>query len=183
MRALSTDELRSMRPDRATFADLPRHPVALVLNNLTSGFNVGAAFRLADAFRLNSVHLCGTTPTPPKPRIVKTSMGTERWVPYAVHADALSAIETLREQGFRPVAVELTDAAIPLESFHPLWPMALVFGDEMVGVSPRVLAACELSVFIPMYGMGNSMNVVTAMAISAHHVTTCYRNAARMEQA
>lgn len=176
MRALSTAELRSMRPDRDTFADQPRHPVALVLENLTSGFNVGAAFRLADAFRLDSVHLCGTTPAPPKARITKTSMGTERWVPYSVHPDTVSALDALCARGFHAVAVELTDAAIPLERFNPGFPLALVLGDEMVGVSSTALQACESSVVIPMYGMGNSMSVVTAMAVVAHHVVASYRN-------
>ena len=81
VRALTPGELRAGRPDRHSFGDLPRHPVAFVLDNLTNGFNVGSAFRLADALRLHSVHPCGTAPAPPQARITKTSMGTEHCPP------------------------------------------------------------------------------------------------------
>ncbi len=178
MNALSASDLRNRKPSRDEYPQLPKHPVAMVLDNLTSGFNVGAAFRLADALRLERLCLCGTTPVPPRPRIRHTSMGTERWVPYQHFVDGRTAVGTLTAEGFRPVAVELTDTATSIEDYSPAFPTALVFGDEMCGVASSTLGVCEDSVYIPMYGMGNSMSVVAAMAIAAHHFVAAYRRSA-----
>jgi len=175
MKVLSTPDLRGRKPSREEYPHLPKHPVAIVLDNLTSGFNVGAAFRLADALRLERLCLCGTTPVPPRPRIRHTSMGTERWVPFQYFTDARGAVEALIAEGFYPVAVELTDTATPIEEYRPVFPVALVFGDEMCGVASGTLDLCRDSVYIPMYGMGNSMSVVAAMAIAAHHFVAAYR--------
>lgn|GEM_PF-6638949 len=161
----------------------PRNPVSFVLDNLTSGFNVGSAFRIADAFRADSLHLCGTTPTPPRPRITETSMGTERWVPSRSWPSATEALAALRSEGWHPVAVELASEAEPLVDFRPRFPVALVFGDELAGIGSGTLELCAAAVYIPMHGMGNSLSVSAAIAIAAHHFTNLVSVGKRLRQA
>ncbi|MGH7866642.1 MAG: TrmH family RNA methyltransferase [Candidatus Dormibacteraceae bacterium] len=174
MRALTTEELREVKLKRDEFAQLPRTPVVMVADNLTSGFNVGSLFRLADAFRIERLYLCGTTPQPPQPRIRKTSMGSEKWVEWRAHSSASEVVSELHELGYHTVAIELTASSTPLPEFHFHLPLTMVVGDELAGISPAALAACEASVSIPMWGMGNSINVVTAAAIVIYQMSVRY---------
>jgi tRNA G18 (ribose-2'-O)-methylase SpoU/DNA-binding XRE family transcriptional regulator len=174
-RSFSKEQLRARKPDRRVFRDLPRAPFSIVIDNLTSGFNVGSIFRTADAFLAERVYLCGTTPTPPRARITKTSMGTDRWVPWERSASARDVVDGLRERGTQIVAVELTDGSIPPDGADLRPPLALVLGDELAGVSAPVLEAADLAVAVPMLGMGNSMNVSAAFAIVAYELTRSLR--------
>lgn len=172
MRTLTTEELRGRKPPRAGFSALPRNPFSVVLDNLTSGFNTGAVFRTSDAFLAQCVYLCGTTPTPPRPAITKTSMGTDRWVPWEHHADPAALVTTLRERGVHIVAIELTDCGVPPHEAAMPFPLAFILGDEMLGIRPEVLALADTAITIPMLGMANSLSVVSAYAIVAHEAAT-----------
>jgi len=92
--------------------------------------------------------------------------------------DGRRAVEALIAEGFYPIAVELADTATPIDDYHAVFPVALVFADEMCGVASSALDVCKDCVYIPMYGMGNSMSVVAAMAIAAHHFVAAYRRSA-----
>ena len=149
-------------------ATLPRNPFSAVLDNLTSEFNVGTIFRTSDAFLVDRLYLCGTTPVPPRPNITRTSIGTERWVPWERHLDAATLLPTLREHGVWLVAVELTDTGIPPEEAELRFPLAFLLGDEMLGMRPETLALADTAITIPMLGMANSLSIVSAYAIVAH---------------
>ncbi len=171
MRSLTTDELRAQKPDRHDFASLPRNPFAVVLDNLTSGFNVGSVFRVSDTFLADRLYLCGTTPVPPRSAIARTSMGTDRWVPWERHAEASHVVTALKERGHQIVVVELTDESTSPEAAEYRPPLALVMGDEMLGVSSAIVGAADIAVAVPMLGMGNSLSVVSAFAIVAYELT------------
>lgn len=179
---LSTEQLRRQKPSRKEFSDLTRSPIHVIADNLTSGFNVGGIFRTSDAFRLAAVHLCGTTPVPPTSAIKKTSMGTERWVPWQYHRDASEALDECKRQGSYVVAVELAEKAVPLDRFRPAFPLVLVLGDEMLGISPEVMDQVDTSVVIPMYGMGNSLDVVAAFSIVAYTVSRYLQDGLRIHE-
>ena len=80
---------------------------------LNSTYNVGAAFRIADAFLLESVYLCDITAQPPHRGIHKTTLGAEETVAwtYAPHTPTLLA--QLQALGYIIVAVEQTDTVCP----------------------------------------------------------------------
>lgn len=182
MRALTSEELRKTKPDRETFQALPRNPIAVVVDNFTSGFNVGAVFRAADAFLVGRVYLCGTTPVPPKRRIAKTSRGTERWVPWEARPDAAEVARELRAQGHQIIAVEMTDRSAPPWGVDYRFPVCFVVGDEMTGVSQRVLEEADAAVAIPMLGMGNSMNVASALSIVLYEASLRLRPGAEIRR-
>ncbi len=148
------------------YARLPRHPLTLVLDNLRSAFNVGSIFRTADTARLERIILCGYTPRPPNPKLLKTSMGTLDFVRWNHCATADQAVLELRQQGIQVFALETTqkskscfEAAIPK-------PAAFVLGNEALGVSPQALRQVDGILEIPLYGFKNSLNVASACAIS-----------------
>ena len=152
------------------FARLPRRPVHIVLDNLRSAFNVGSIFRLADAARAAEVITCGYTAHPPHHKLEQTSLGTTESVPWRRFDDTASAIADLRSKGVHIVAVETTSNAVPFHRFPYDFPLALVFGNEALGVSEAALRICDSVVEIPVFGYKNSMNVATAVGIVLYDI-------------
>ncbi len=145
-----------------------KYPVALVLDNIRSAHNVGAAFRLSDAFLIGHIYLCGLTPCPPHKQLHKTALGAEEVVAWTHAQDTLEVLKRLRTQGYHLIAVEQTKDAVPLQHLHTIAtkePFALVFGHEVFGVDEKVLAAVDHCVEIPQYGTKFSMNVSVCMGM------------------
>ncbi len=157
--SLSPEELRA----------LPRRPVRLVLDNLRSAFNVGSIFRLADAARVEQVVTCGYTASPPNLKLEQTALGTTAVVPWKRCATTVEAVERLKDEGMRVVALETGAGAVPYHRFDPRFPLALVLGNESFGVSQSVLRACDAVVDIPVAGLKNSINVAAAAAVVLYH--------------
>jgi tRNA G18 (ribose-2'-O)-methylase SpoU len=156
---------RDSQLDPLEFARLPRLPVHVVLDNLRSAFNVGSIFRLADAVRAAEVVTCGYTCHPPHHKLEQTALGTTHSVPSRHFADTPSALADLRAAGCRLVAVETVVGAIPYHRFEPTLPLAVVFGNEALGVSRPALELCDSVVELPVTGFKNSVNVATAAAV------------------
>jgi tRNA G18 (ribose-2'-O)-methylase SpoU len=158
-RKLKNEELG--RADLGSLAAMPRRPIRVVLDDVRSRHNVGSVFRTADAFRIDGLDLCGFTPVPPHREIEKTALGATLAVPWRHFGTALQAVERLRADGWTVVAVEQTRLAVPLEAFHP--PpgarLAVVFGNELHGVSEAVVEACYQAVVLPQHGLKHSLNV------------------------
>jgi len=168
MQRLPHDELLARRLTVEEALAVERHPIIAVLENVRSLYNVGSCFRTADAMLLERLVLTGYTPHPPRPEIDKTALGATSTVPWAYERDTVAAIEGLRSEGYTIVAVEIAEGALPLDAdVLPATPVALVFGNELGGVSEGVLALCDSAVAIPMYGVKHSLNIAVAFGIAA----------------
>jgi tRNA G18 (ribose-2'-O)-methylase SpoU len=143
----------------------PRNPVHVVLDNIRSAFNVGSIFRTADAGAVEHLHLCGMTAFPPNLKLAKTALGAMDYVPWTHRWHTIEALDWLDAEGVPCVAVETTDNAIAHTALEWPNPVAVVFGNEVTGVSPDVLARCVKTVQIPMGGHKNTINVATAFGI------------------
>jgi tRNA G18 (ribose-2'-O)-methylase SpoU len=143
------------------FGKAPSLPLRLVLDNIRSGQNVGACFRSADAFRIDGLDLCGITCHPPHRDILKSALGASDHVPWVAHTSTVEAVAKLQQQGWRVAAVEQSANSVELQTWVPAsgerW--ALVLGNEVRGVAPEVLEACDLVVELPQYGVKQSINV------------------------
>jgi len=144
---------------------LPRNPVHVVLDNLRSAFNVGSILRTSDAGAVAHAHLCGMTARPPNVKLYKTALGAFDYVPWTYHETTQQALDQLAAEGIPPVAVEVADNAASYLEFDWPRPVALVFGHEVHGIDPDVLARCAAAVYIPMAGYKNSLNVATAFGV------------------
>ncbi len=147
------------------FARLPRHPVHIVLDNLRSAFNVGALFRLADTVRAQEIITCGYTAHPPHHKLQQTALGTTESVPWRRFEHTTDAVLDLKGQGIQVLALETVNGAIPYHKFPYQFPVAIVLGNEALGVSQEVLRLCDGIVDIPVFGYKNSLNVATAAAV------------------
>ena len=166
-----TERLRARQEAGASGsgARIERLPLAAILDDVRSLWNVGSIFRTADGCGLAKLWLAGITGTPPRAEIAKTALGAEDQVTWEYRADALEALEQARAEGYEPVIVEAGEEAATVGELA--WPErpCLVFGNEATGVSPLLLDACRERVSIPMGGVKESFNVAVAFGIAAHH--------------
>ncbi|MES2014805.1 MAG: RNA methyltransferase [Patescibacteria group bacterium] len=145
--------------------------LSIVLHNIRSAQNVGAIFRTADAAGVGKIYLTGYTPAPldrfgrPDGKIAKTALGAEKTVPWEVCKSASALLKRLQKMGTRVVAVEQAKDSISYTKWKPQFPVALILGNEVLGVSPALLKVCEKIVEIPMRGEKESLNVSVAAGI------------------
>ena len=146
-------------------------PVVAVLDNVRSAGNVGAFFRTADAFGIGEIALCGITARPPQKEIHKTALGAEMTVAWRGFDSTLEAVEVLRSEGYRILAVEQVQGSVSLGEFVPSVEQkyALVFGNEVDGVDQRVVDAADGALEIPQVGTKHSLNVAVTGGVVLWH--------------
>lgn len=156
---LTVEEMQ--RIDIDTFRQAPKTPLVVVLDNIRSLHNVGSIFRTADAFRLQSLHLCGITGCPPQQDIHKTALGAEDAVEWHYHKDTADAIRLLKAQGYTIYAIEQVAQSIPLQQFScaPNSKIAIIMGNEVMGVQQSIVDAADACIEIPQFGTKHSLNV------------------------
>lgn len=175
-RKLLNAELGRIKPE--DYRSAASSGLALVLDNIRSAHNVGAAFRTADAFHIDRIWLCGICDCPPSALIHKSALGAEDSVPWQHCADTLKAISRLREEGYVIVGVEQTCAAQSLEKFvlEAGKRYAFVFGNEVDGVSQEAVDACDFCVEIPQFGTKHSLNVSVSVGVVLWHAVNAFLN-------
>jgi tRNA (guanosine-2'-O-)-methyltransferase len=151
-------------------SNAPPRQIAAVLQSVAYPYNVGSIFRLADGANLAELVLCGITPSPPHPTIDKVGRYKAKNVRWRYEADAVTAIQDLKDIGYRAIALELVDTAVPYYRHHYPDRTLLVVGNEDHGVTKAALNVCDEAVFVPMYGKGRSLNVHTALAVVLYHI-------------
>lgn len=150
-------------------------PVSVLLDNVRSGYNVGAFFRTADATSIEHLYLCGITGTPPNSTIRKTALGAEDTVPWKHSWDPLSLVRSLREREVEIAAIETSVHAVDLFDWQPRFPVCVMFGHEVDGIQPELLALCDTHIRIPMFGTKHSLNVATAGGVVMYELLRKYR--------
>jgi len=143
-----------------------RAPFAVVADNVRSAFNAGGIFRTADFFGAEKIVLCGYTPGPENPQVKKTALGADESTPWERAGDVRDAIDRLRAEGRAIYALETADGAADLASFAPVFPCALLLGNERFGLDPDVVAMADAVLEIRSHGLKNSLNVVSAFAVA-----------------
>ena len=166
MRKLTVSELN--RIDAGEYKTSSKIPVVVVLDNVRSLYNVGSVFRTSDAFRIERIILCGITATPADSlvEIHKTALGAEESVDWEYYKDTFDAVTDLKKNGYCAVAVEQVAESEKLDNYKvPSGKFALIFGNEVKGVSQSVVDICDISIEIPQFGTKHSLNVSVSAGI------------------
>ena len=150
-------------------------PVAILLDDVRSLYNVGAFFRTADAAGCEKLYLCGITGRPPKPGIAKTALGSDEAVPWEHHADARGLVERLRQSNYEIAAIETNIHAVDLFDWQPRFPVCLLFGHEVEGLRSALVELADTCIRIPMLGRKHSLNVATAGGVVVYELMRKYR--------
>lgn len=164
MRKLSMEKLG--RKSVEEFRQSEKVPVIVVLENIRSAYNVGSIFRTADAFLLQSIYICGYTAYPPHKEIKKTALGAEETVEWKYFKNIEEAINEIKESGYKVYAIEQAEDSWKLGSFEVEDDkVAVIFGNEVMGVEQNTITLCDGVIEIPQLGMKHSLNVATAAGV------------------
>jgi len=165
MQKLKLDELNRVGVEE--FKTQDKLPVVVILDNVRSMHNVGSAFRTGDGFAIEKMILCGITATPPHREIEKTALGATQSVDWVHYEDTMDAINELRTNGYEIIAIEQAAGSIMLNTFQPdtTKKYALIFGNEVNGVSDEVMAMIDKCIEIPQFGTKHSFNIVISAGI------------------
>lgn len=144
----------------------------VIADNIRSGQNIGSLFRTADAFAADNIYLTGISPTPPNKEVLKTALGATETVAWTHYTEAEKLIEELKLANRRIVVVEQTTTSLPLQEFRPTAgeKYALVFGNEVDGVSDLFIKNADLCIEIPQVGTKHSLNVSVCAGIVMWHM-------------
>jgi 23S rRNA (guanosine2251-2'-O)-methyltransferase len=165
MRKLKLDELN--RASVAEFKAREKMPLVIMLDNVRSMHNIGSIFRTADGFAVEKICLCGVTAQPPHREIEKTALGATQSINWEYFGDPLLAVEQLRGHGYHIIAVEQAENSTMLQDFtvNKGEKYALVFGNEVNGVSDEVMKNIDACIEIPQFGTKHSFNIVVSAGI------------------
>lgn len=189
------------------YRELPDSGIVVVLDNVRSAHNVGSVFRTSDSFKVDKVFLCGICPVPPSAEIHKSGLGAEDSVGWEHCEDTMVAVERLRDEEYTIVSVEQTVNSVKLDRFRPyatqgsaegtsqesaaetsnIGPIpskkyALIFGNEVDGVSQEVVDASDFSLEIPQFGMKHSLNISVSAGVVLWHLTLARLRAKNAEK-
>ena len=165
MQKLKLDDLNRVSVE--AFKEQEKLPLVVVLDNVRSMHNVGSVFRTGDGFSIKKLYLCGITARPPHREIEKTALGATASVDWVHVEDTLEAIATLRAEGYQIIAIEQAKGSTMLNTFQPAQDAkyALIFGNEVNGVSEEVMAQIDSCIEIPQFGTKHSFNIVISAGI------------------
>ncbi|MEM9981079.1 MAG: TrmH family RNA methyltransferase [Bacteroidota bacterium] len=165
MRKLQNSELNRLSVE--DFKNTKKNTFSIVLDNVRSLHNVGAAFRTADAFLAEKVYLCGITGKPPHKDIRKTALGATESVAWEYVEHTTSLVKQLKNEGYLIVCIEQVEGSISLANFAPdsTQKYAFVFGNEVFGVEEEVVAMADGCVEIPQFGTKHSLNISVSVGI------------------
>jgi tRNA G18 (ribose-2'-O)-methylase SpoU len=165
MRKLKITELNRLSIEE--YKESEKLPLIVVLDDVRSLHNVGSIFRTSDAFKVESIYLCGITACPPHAEIHKTALGAEDTVAWKYCGNAKEVVDELKQEGYMVCVVEQAEGSVMLDTLllEKGKKYAVVFGNEVKGVCQSVVDVCDICIEIPQYGTKHSLNVSVSAGI------------------
>jgi len=165
MRKLKNSELDRLSIEG--FKKSSKTPIIVILDNIRSLNNIGSVFRTSDAFLIEKIYLCGITAKPPHKDIHKTALGSTETVDWDYAENTLELVETLKEANIKILSIEQAENATMLNDFipEPNTKYAIVFGNEVKGVTQDVVSASDTVIEIPQYGTKHSLNISVSAGV------------------
>ncbi|MFA6095090.1 MAG: TrmH family RNA methyltransferase [Candidatus Paceibacterota bacterium] len=150
--------------------------VYIILPDIRSAHNVGSVFRTADATGVSKIFLCGCTPTPldhfgrPRKDIAKVALGAEKTIEWEYVKSTAIVLRKLKKEGVQIVAIEQADNSVDYKKVKPQFPVAIMFGNEVEGVSKKLLKQADVIAEIPMKGEKESLNISVSAGIALFRI-------------
>lgn len=165
MRKLKTEELGRVGIEE--FKKQEKLPLVVILDSVRSMHNIGSIFRTSDGFAIEKIYLCGITAQPPHREIEKTALGATQSIEWIYFEEVCDAINTLKSDGYRIIAIEQAENSTLLNNYVPQISnkYALIFGNEVNGVSDEAMQLIDTCIEIPQFGTKHSFNIVVSAGI------------------
>jgi len=145
-------------------------PFYVICDNIRSLENIGSIFRTADALGIDKIFLCGICGKPPNFKISKSALGSEKRIDWEYHILGWKLVEKLKRNKVSVIALEQTKKSLLYTKFKPNFPLALVVGNEIKGVSPSILKRVDKIIYLPMFGKKESLNVAVSFGIASYEI-------------
>jgi len=142
----------------------------VICDNIRSLENIGSIFRTSDALGVDKIYLCGICGTPPNDKIAKTALGAEKTIPFEYYKQTGRLIDKLKRDKIEIVALEQDKKSIDYRKYKPNFPVALLVGNEVKGVSKSILAKCDKIIELPMRGKKESLNVSVSFGVAGYEI-------------
>lgn len=167
MKKLSHEEVGGKRISLEQVKLVKRNPIYVLCDNIRSIYNVGSIFRTSDAALIEKLYLTGYTPYPPRPEIEKVALGSTKSILWEYHKNPIDIIKKLKSSGIKISSLELTNSSrMYYELKDSDFPLCLILGNELTGISNDLIEQSDFSLEIPQYGFKHSMNVSVAYGIA-----------------
>ena len=165
MRKLKNSELNRLSVPE--FKRAEKSPIIVILDNVRSLNNIGSIFRTCDAFLVEKVYLCGITAKPPHKDINKTALGSTDSLDWEYFENTTEVVDKLRKEEVNIISIEQAEDSIMLHEFQPNKEIkhAVIFGNEVKGVSQDVVNKSDMVVEIPQFGTKHSLNISVSAGI------------------
>jgi 23S rRNA (guanosine2251-2'-O)-methyltransferase len=149
------------------FKQVEKSNLIIILDDIRSLNNIGSVFRTSDAFKVKKIYLCGITAKPPHREIQKTALGATETVDWEYRENVVDLIQELKENEVDIFAIEQVEKSISLEKFQPnkTKDTAIVFGNEVMGVSQEAINICDGYIEIPQFGTKHSLNISVSCGV------------------
>lgn len=153
--------------DVGSYRQAPKIPLIVILDNIRSGLNVGSIFRTSDAFRIEKIYCVGISAVPPHREILKTALGATDAVDWEYRKEGDELARTLKRKGVKLIVLEQADSSVDIAHFSPETDQryAVVFGNEVGGVSDEIFHIADQVLEIPQFGTKHSLNVAVCAGI------------------
>lgn len=148
----------------------------VICDNIRSLENIGSIFRTADAIGVSKIFLCGISGIPPHRKIEKTALGAEKTIPFEYKKQIGRLVDGLKKEKVFVVALEQSKKSVAYMNFKPRFPLALIVGNEVKGISKKVLRKADTIVYLPMKGKKESLNVSVAFGVIGYHISSFITN-------
>jgi len=167
MKKLTHEEISKNRSTLDKLHKVKKLPVYVVVDSIRSNYNVGSIFRTSDGVMIEKLFLCGYTPHPPKKEILKTALGATESVSWEYFKNPKEVIKKMKSEGVKVCALELTSKSYPYYDLKSdVFPLCVLIGNEITGVSKELLDLCDFAIEIPQYGIKQSLNVAVAYGVT-----------------
>jgi 23S rRNA (guanosine2251-2'-O)-methyltransferase len=177
MRKLTHEEVGNKRISLEESKTKKRNPVYVMCDNIRSIYNVGSVFRTSDAALIEKLYLTGFTPHPPRPEIEKVALGSTDSVPWEYIENPIDAVKILKSKGIKIACLEIAEnSRMYFDLNKEDFPLCLILGNELTGVSNELIELSDFSVEIPQYGFKHSMNVAVAYGIAVFEMVRVVRS-------
>lgn len=147
--------------------------IYILANLVESPANLGALFRLSDAFGVKKIFLSTSQVSLLESnRFKRMSRSTEKYLSFHVEEDIESLIEHINSMSIPLYALEATTQSKSITSTTKtkITKVALLIGSERNGIPCQLLDLCDASFHIPLYGHNSSINVAQATAIALYEL-------------
>jgi len=148
----------------------------VICDNIRSLENIGSIFRTSDALGVAKIFLCGISGKLPAwenglhKKIAKTALGAEKTVSFEYYKNISKLIDKLKNSRINIIGLEQSKESIEYTKFKPKFPLALIVGNEVKGVSKKILKKCDEIIYLPMYGQKESLNVSVAFGVAGYNI-------------